>query len=392
MKPSVLLVDDDPAVLSSLARHLRDDFTVSFADSGRAAIDALRNGSFAVIVSDLRMPGIDGVEVLSHAQDLAPDTVRILLTGHADMDAATRAVNLGQVFRFLTKPVPAKDIATVLRTAVRQHALHTAERELLERTLHGSVQTLLDTLALANPHAFARAARVRKLVVEMLDVLEITNRWHIEVAAGLAHLGAVTLPSRTAERLHSGMPLDHDEAEAVAKLPALASRLLENIPRLEAVRTIVALQDRRFDGAPHADGPKAQDIPFGARMLKVALDTDALLVTGMSLARIVDVLELRSGAYDSAVLRALHLLVALEPVKTREITVEELRNDMVLVEDVLDDAGILLVGSGQRVTESLIERVRNFHRTGGVAQPLHVQDPPTARTSLDTVGVPQLVR
>jgi hypothetical protein len=314
--------------------------------------------------------------VLSHAQDISPDTVRILLTGHADLEAATRAVNLGQVFRILTKPVPVSDLAIVLRSAVRQHQLQTAEREILEQTLRGAVQTLLDTLALANPMAFARATRVQRLVLEMLDVLEITDRWHIEVAAALSQLGAVTLPAAVAEKLHAGMALWPEEAALVERLPAIADRLLENIPRLEAVRAIVQLQDQRFDGqATVLGGPSGQDIPFGARVLKVALDVDTIQAGGASLSTAVEQLESRTGAYDGAVLRALRTLATKESSPALEIGVPELMEGMLLVEDVVDGAGRLLVGSGQLVTESLIERVRNFDRTIGVSQPLHVRKP-----------------
>jgi response regulator RpfG family c-di-GMP phosphodiesterase len=378
VKPAVLLVDDEPAVLDGFARHLRGDFDLTVAPSGRAALEALQEGSFAVVVSDLRMPGLDGVSVLSHAQDISPDTVRILLTGQADLEAATRAVNLGQVFRILTKPVPASDLAVVLRTAVRQHQLQTAERDILEQTLRGAVQTLLDTLALANPMAFARATRVQRLVIEMLEVLEITDRWQIEVAAALSQLGAVTLPAAVAEKLHAGVALWPEESALVERLPALADRLLENIPRLETVRAIVRLQNQRFDGqATFLGGPSGQEIPFGARVLKVALDADTILAGGASLSTAVEQLESRLGAYDGAVLRALRLLVPKESSTSPaiEIGVPELMEGMLLVEDVVDGTGRLLVGSGQLVTESLIERVRNFDRTIGVSQPLHVRKP-----------------
>lgn len=374
MRPTVLLVDDEPAVLDGLVRNLRNDFDLHTAASGRAALDALRAAAFAVVVSDLRMPGMDGVTVLSYAQDLAPDTVRILLTGQADLDAATRAVNLGQIFRFLTKPIAAKDLVTVLRGAVRQHQLQTAERDLLESTLQGAIQTLLDTLALANPLAFARATRIQQLVTRMLDVLDINERWQIEIAAGPSQLGAVTLPPSVAEKLHAGAFLDAEEHELVERLPHFGEQLLKNIPRLEEVRAIIRLQDQRFDGrAPDEFGPAGQDIPFGARLLKVALVADRLTAGGASLSDARSELAADAAAYDPVLLRAIDLLLEDAEHRVRPVDLAELSEGMVLAKDILDQDGRLLVGAGQKISRNLIERVRNFDRTSGVVQPLYVR-------------------
>jgi response regulator RpfG family c-di-GMP phosphodiesterase len=376
MKPAVLLVDDEPAILDGLARHLRGEFDLCLASSGGKALDAMRTSSFAVVVSDLQMPGLDGIGVLSHAQDLVPDAVRVLLTGRADVESATKAVNLGQVFRFLVKPVPAKDLGTILRSAVRQHQSQAVERDVLEQTLRGSVQILLDTLALANPVAFARATRVQRLVIDILDVLEVTDRWHIEVAAALIHVGAVTLPVAVAEKMHAGIDLRPDEAALADQLPTIADRLLESIPRLDPVRAIIRCQGRAIDDGSHFAG-QYSNAPFGARVLHVALDTDAICAAGTPLAKAVEILEARPSGYDGAVLRALHLVVARQPQAVRLIGVAELVQHMVVTEDVVDSAGRLLVGAGQRVSESLIDRVRNFHDTIGVSEPLHVFDAPT---------------
>lgn len=374
MRPSVLLVDDEPAVLDGLVRNLRGDFELSTAVSGRAALDALRDGSFAVVVSDLRMPGMDGVTVLSYAQDLAPDSVRILLTGQADVEAASRAVNLGQIFRFLTKPISAKDLVTILRSAVRQHQLQTAERELLESTLQGAIQTLLDTLALANPLAFARATRIQRLVARILDVLEIDERWQIEVAAGLSQLGAITLPLTVAEKLHVGAPLQPGEHEFVERLPHLGEQLLKNIPRLEDIRAIIRLQDQRYDGkGPDEFGPAGQDIPFGARILKVALLADRLTAGGASLSTVRAELAADAHAYDPVLLRAIDLLLEDREQGVRAVTPAELSEGMILVKDIVDSERRLLVGAGQEISRNLIERVRNFDRTTGVVQPIYVQ-------------------
>jgi DNA-binding NtrC family response regulator len=163
--PRVLCVDDEPNVLEGLRRQLRRHFSVATANGGILALEVLeREGPFAVVVSDMRMPEMDGAAFLGRVREQAADTVRVLLTGQADLDATIAAVNEANIFRFLTKPCPTESLITALNAAVEQHRLIMAERVLLEQTLHGSVKALTDILGLANPTAFGRAARAKKYV------------------------------------------------------------------------------------------------------------------------------------------------------------------------------------------------------------------------------------
>lgn len=105
LKPRILLVDDEPNVLSALARQLHPLYQVSLTPSPEEGLLLLeREGPFAVVLSDMRMPKMDGATFLKHVRERSPDTIRLLLTGHADLESAIAAVNEGQVFRFLTKP------------------------------------------------------------------------------------------------------------------------------------------------------------------------------------------------------------------------------------------------------------------------------------------------
>src|SRR3954451_19706844 len=116
----VLLVDDEPAVVAALTRHLRRRFDVVIATGGRealAVVDATAE-PFDVVVSDLRMPGMTGIDVLSQVRARSPRTARILLTGHADVDSAVEAVNRAGLFRFLIKPCPPEELVGVLEEAV----------------------------------------------------------------------------------------------------------------------------------------------------------------------------------------------------------------------------------------------------------------------------------
>jgi response regulator RpfG family c-di-GMP phosphodiesterase len=146
-------------------------------------------GPFAVVVSDFRMPGMNGIQFLAEVKRANPDTVRIMLTGQADLTTAILAVNEGSIFRFLTKPCPTGTLTAALDSAMEQHRLITSERELLEQTLHGSVKMLTEVLSLVSPAAFSHACLVRKYVTHMATHLNLSSIWEFELAAMLCELG-----------------------------------------------------------------------------------------------------------------------------------------------------------------------------------------------------------
>jgi DNA-binding NtrC family response regulator len=121
-RPRILLVDDDPRVLDALQRQLRHQFDVTATSDARGAMRlVVSSGPFAVVVSDLRMPGMDGVSLLFLIRQTAPETVRVLLTGDTDIESAIAAVNQGNIFRFLTKPCPSDILIDVLNASVEQY-------------------------------------------------------------------------------------------------------------------------------------------------------------------------------------------------------------------------------------------------------------------------------
>lgn len=138
MEEPILLVDDDPSLLAALQRQLQEGFKITLARSGNEALAAVshansRQEPFAVVVCDMGMPGMDGIEVLNRIRALSPDTVRIMLTGKADQQTAVDAINLSNVFRFFAKPCPAEKLAEGLHAALAQYRLVTTERDLMER-------------------------------------------------------------------------------------------------------------------------------------------------------------------------------------------------------------------------------------------------------------------
>jgi DNA-binding NtrC family response regulator len=135
IRPRILLVDDDIQILDALQRQLRRDFDVTTTCDAKEAIRlVVSGGPFAVVVSDLRMPGMDGVSLLFLIRKISPETVRVLLTGNADVEAAISAVNQGNIFRFLTKPCPPATLIAALEASVEQYRLSNAGRELRGQT------------------------------------------------------------------------------------------------------------------------------------------------------------------------------------------------------------------------------------------------------------------
>lgn len=363
-RTKILCVDDEPQVLEGLALHLRRHYEMFTAVSGPLALATLESEpTVAVIVSDMRMPGMDGASFLARSRAVAPDAVRILLTGEADINSAIQAVNEGQIFRFLTKPCPPSTLLAAIEAAVHQHRLVTAERVLLEQTLHGSIKALTDLLAVVSPASFGRATRIKKLVTGIIDRLGLADRWQVEVAAMLSQIGCVTLPPETAERVYYGHPLSPDEQRLVARVPQITQDLLQNIPRLEDVREILRTYTRAYvlDPSELADRNRAIAVR-GAEILKVAVDFDALdSAGGPSSELALETLRGRVGHYDKEVLEALASHRGAKPHSdVRELPTNQLRPGMILAEDVKLRSGALLCARGYEISERFLERTRNF--------------------------------
>ncbi len=323
-RPRVLCVDDEPRVLEGLHLHLHRAYEVHTAANGLEGLDAIQHSEapFALVLSDMRMPGMGGAAFLSQVRQRTPDTVRMLLTGQADIESAIAAVNEGQIFRFLTKPCPPKILLAAFEAATEQHRLITAERVLLEQTLRGVIKTLTDILALANPTAFGP----KQLGIEQ-------DWWQLDVAAMLSQLSCITLPPDTLDKLYQGGVLNETEQVMVERLPAMTFQLLGGIPRLEEVIAILNNQDQayRFD-------PKAPDLPrLGGHILRIATDFDTLINHGYAAETTLSILRTRVGRYDSTMLEAFATIRnpnVAQRSAIKEISILTLKPGMVLAEDV----------------------------------------------------------
>jgi response regulator RpfG family c-di-GMP phosphodiesterase len=363
MENQILLVDDDKNILEAYKRSLRKQFQLSTASGGREALNMIDNeGPFAVVVSDMRMPEMDGVQFLMQLREKAPDTVRMMLTGNADQQTAIDAVNKGDIFKFLTKPCAPELIQNALQSGIEQYRLIRAERELLEHTVRGGVSALVEVLALARPLVFGRATRVKNLVIACAEELGVEADWQLETTALLSLIGTISLTDDIVEKALSGAPLQEHEREQFRQYPQLGKALIGKIPRMEAVAEGIGLQLKNFDGSGYPKNEiKGEDIPLAARLVKVILRYDALDQLGHSPSTAMGYLSNHLDMYDPEIINALSQVVSKgQKSEVFETELNLVTDELFLAEDVITVDGTLLVCKGQRLTESVQNRLLNF--------------------------------
>lgn len=375
MTQKILFVDDDQRILDSLKRQLRNRFVVDTALGPREGLSAIiHNGPYAVIVSDLRMPEMDGIHFLADAGRVAPDSIRIMLTGNADLKAAIQAVNKGNIFGFLTKPCETGMLVQLLEKGMEQYRLVTAEKELLEKTLKGSINMLTGLLSMLSPETFGRSSRIREYALELAQAMNLADIWKIETAAMLSQIGCIALPESLLQKHREGASLTDEERRWYESHPRIASDLLSNIPRMEDVAMSILYQAKRYDGSGFPeDATQRQDIPLGARILKVVLDFDLLASRGIAACRVLNDLQLAKGHYDPDILAVFEgaMGVCAESL-LRDVGIQDLEEGMIFADDVLATGNRMIVARGQSVSLVMIQRLKNFARHMNIIEPIKV--------------------
>ena len=375
MTGRVLFVDDDPNILSTYKRTLRNKFELETAQGGEEGLRLIKEKEpFAVVVADMQMPYMNGIEFLSAAEKIAPDTVRMMLTGNADQKTAVDAVNEGNIFRFINKPCPPELFAEILTSGLQQYRLVTAEKELLDKTLKGSVAVMTEVLSLVNPTAFSKATRVKLYVSHMGRALGLTNTWEYEVASMLSMIGCVAIPSSTLEAVYSGAEITPAEQQQFSRHPAVGMKLLSSIPRLEKVAAMIEKQmspprDLRMDQKDASQ----REILLGAQLLRIADEYDARTRGKLSHHDIIKQLRAMKDPFDPSLIDALEIYKdEREAYEMRTVCVRELNVFMIVDADVKAKNGALLVAKGQPVTYPLLQRLKNFQSGVGVVEPIQV--------------------
>ena len=211
MSNKILFVDDDQALLRSFERNLSFDYDMSTAVGGRAAMELVRSeGPFSVVVVDMRMPEMDGIRTIQALRELQKNAIYMMLTGNQDITTASKAVNDGEVFRFLNKPCEIADIKKAIEAAQKQHDLIISEKVLLQETLLGSINVLTDLIEMQNIR-FLDTGLMAETIQEVAKQLSLDIGWEEHVTARVCLVGMILLP--------------HDQQLALYELDAREPRL-----------------------------------------------------------------------------------------------------------------------------------------------------------------------
>lgn len=364
----ILFVDDEEDILSAYKINFRRKFDIDIASSADAALEKIKQGTmYAVIFSDYNMPKKDGLVFLSEVKALSPVTVRILITGYADLNTAIRSVNEGNLFRFLTKPADTQEIQSAIMDALELHKLMTAEKELLDQTLTGTINILVDLLSLMNPSAFGHIGNLKLWARKLGKRLQLENLWELEVSAMLSQIGCVTISADILEKKYAGKELTASENTLYKTHPETGQYFLRNIPRLQDVANALPYQfhpyNKPWENDPSIVGEK---IPLLGRFLKVLIDFD--LYTTASHNDIKEAfasMERNAAHYDPNILAALECEV--NDIDAQHIltskAISELESGMHLMENIVNNFGTVLIGKNQMLSEIHIQKLKGLSST-----------------------------
>lgn len=365
----ILCVDDEPALVEGLRRQLDPLYDVVIAYSGFEGLARLQDGrTFSAIVSDVRMPGMDGVTFLKEAAALHPQTSRILLTGHADLPSAAAAINEGQLFRFLLKPCGKETIMGAIADGVRQFELMQAETELLEQTLRQSLGAMAEALSLVVPSAAQPFLKVRRLARQLCKKLSINGMWEVEIACMFSHIATLTLRNEVLEDLVNSKDRDPDTLRPLSQGNVVAQRLTAQIPRLGSVRDLLR-------GAGRLDRSKSEQFDLAVWIVNICSEYGRCLVAGMDPENALALVQAKAEEVPDRLKEVLGTMVT--PTETRHdraVSFHELRPGMLIVEPVYMGDGVLLIPADSEVTNPLIEQLRPFAATKRLLEPLIVRE------------------
>ena len=418
-QPVVLFVDDEPNILSSLKRLFRPmGYKVLTADGGAAGLAILRNEARVdLVVSDMRMPEMDGARFLELVRESWPETIRLLLTGYSDVTSILAAINRGEIYRYITKPWEDNDILLVVRHALERRALE-QEKERLEtltrvqndelKTLNLSLEAKVeartaevrasrDTIMETNKKLKSNFITTIKIFSSMIEMRGGNLAGHSRRVADLARRIAVKMGLDANETqevfiaalLHDigkiGFPdellslpvnlLTGDNLGIFRKHPVRAEQLLMPLDDLRGVAAVLRSHMERFDGGGFPDGILGFAIPLGARILALASDYDNLQIGALVQRRVLvaDAKQLiydSSGKrYDPGVVAAFRALLdgdVIEKPKDLATLAKYLQPGMVLSRDLVSPDGLMLLSADHVLDARMIAQVTDFENKNEV--------------------------
>jgi response regulator RpfG family c-di-GMP phosphodiesterase len=361
---NILLVDDEINILNSHRRTLRNEFNLDFALSGIEALELISAGKkYAVIVTDMQMPNMNGLELLKKIKEESPNTVRMMLTGNSEQDTAVNAVNIGDIFRFINKPCDRDTLIFAIKAGINQYNLIVAEKILLNKTLKGVINVLSEVLALVNPDAMDNSVKMLEYMERLSKEMQLPDSWGFVPMVQLSQLGCVIFPQKILKNIEHGQIISEEEKQLFAHHPCLASDLIRQIPRMEKIADSILYQEKCFNGEGlPIDHVSGKDIPLGARMLKVVIDFIRFERHEKTIGKAFSRLELQEKFYDPLILNAfraaLNLVIEVPKIVVK---VTELKVGMIIDSRILTKRGHLVARKGQKVTETLLQIISHCY-------------------------------
>jgi response regulator RpfG family c-di-GMP phosphodiesterase len=407
---TILCVDDEANILSALRRLFRPHgYTVLVAGGGDEGLETLAREHVDLIISDMRMPGMDGATFLAKARQQYPDTVRLLLTGYADMESTIAAINAGQIARYIAKPWNDQDVILTVREALERKALERDKVRLEALTLRQN-EELKDLNASLEQKVEARTSELKiaheklkqhfltsiRVFSNLIELREGVSAGHSKRVADLARKLAVKLNFTGAEvqdvmlagLLHdvgkiglpdelNGKPVSHmngDELGLLRKHSVAGQAALMGLENLRKAGTFIRGHHERWDGQGYPDRLSGLAIPLGARIIAVANDFDGLQIGSLSPRKlkqdeaIAFIQQNRGKRYCPQVVDALVdvLGVAETAISTGgEVNPAALKPGMVLARDLVSRDGVMLLAADFVLDESLIRQLRELEASEG---------------------------
>lgn len=422
---TLLLVDDEPGILSALRRLFRPHgYRILTAGGGAEGLQILEAEAVDLVISDMRMPEMDGAKFLEAVRARWPGVMRLLLTGYADIGATVAAINRGEIYRYIAKPWDDADIVLIVAKALEQARLERENRHLTELTrrqndellaLNASLEAKVAqrtaelaqtnaSLNLANDElkrnfmvsikVFANLIEIREGAVggHSRRVADLARRLAARLGmdaktqqdvflAGLLHdIGKIGFPDALLARPVSHMSAD--EQARYRKHPAAGEAALMPLAELRQAAGFVRSHHERFDGLGFPDRLAGEDIPLGARVLAVVNDFDALQIGTLTEKRLNADEALKSLAlgsqrrYDARVVDAFAELLGgagPEVVHTRVVAAPDLKAGMVLARDLCGHDGTLLLAADYVLDATLVNHIQRFARQEGALMQLHIR-------------------
>ena len=275
----ILIVDDEPDNLQLLYRTLRRDYDVTKAQGPLEALDIVKENQFNCILSDHKMPDMDGVEFLKRTYDMYPDTIRLLVTAYSDVEILMNAINYAKIYRYIKKPYSPEELLHIVQLALEYYQLKEDNKKLivdLKDLFSGTINAIMDALDSKDSYTLGRSRRVAFYTSKIIAAMDLTKteKATIELAALLHDIGMIGVQE---DILHKVEKLTDEEREEIRKHVFYSVKILEDIKQLDKVTDIIKYHHEFYNGAGYPFGVRGEEIPLGARIIAIADAYDSLV-------------------------------------------------------------------------------------------------------------------